>query len=78
MSYERAFSVPAAAKLVGVASSTLYRWIDAGRVTVYTAPGGSMQVRESTVDRLREELRAYREGNVSPSKTVVDNEDYSP
>lgn len=48
------FSVSVAASLLGVAVSTLYRWIHRGTVEVDHTPGGQLLVPASEIDRLRD------------------------
>ena len=49
----RLYSVATAASMIGVAVSTLYRWVHLGSVHVERAPGGQLLVPASEIERLR-------------------------
>lgn len=48
------YTVTDAASMLGVAASTMYRWIHRGTVAVLQSPGGQLLVPASEIDRLRD------------------------
>lgn len=55
-------SLGPAARFIGVDPDTLRRWADAGRVDVYTTPGGHRRFERRALER----VRATRHGHVLP------------
>ena len=51
-------SLGPAARLVGVDPDTLRRWADAGRINVFTTPGGHRRFERHALERVRETRRA--------------------
>lgn len=50
---DKLLTVSEAAKVVGIAKNTLYRWINKNQVQVVLMPQGDIKVRQSTAERLR-------------------------
>lgn len=57
------FTVRDAARQIGVAHTTLYRWIDKGSVKVRESMGDVKLVPEAEVQRLQEEVQVLKEAN---------------
>lgn len=59
----RHFTVRDAAIQIGVAHTTLYRWIDKGSVTIRESAGDVKLVPEAEVQRLQEDVRILKDAN---------------
>ncbi|MFI8773868.1 helix-turn-helix domain-containing protein [Gordonia sp. NPDC062954] len=50
----RHHSIPEAARMLGVAESTLYRWVKLGTAEASTTPGGRLCLSDAELARLRD------------------------
>jgi excisionase family DNA binding protein len=66
-------SLTAASKLLGVHSSTLRRWADAGAVPVYITPGGHRRFARQDIDALaaRQPLSSQALGSVWAARAIA-------
>ena len=57
---EEKMTVPEGAEYLGVAASTLYRWIDRHALEATTTPGGRIEVRKADLDALATRMATMR------------------
>lgn len=61
--YEKHWVVKDAAKQIGISPSTLYRWIDKGRVKTRTSPGGAHLISNTEMERVKGEVEVTKSAN---------------
>lgn len=55
--------VKQAASMIGISHSTLYRWIDKGKVDVFITTSGVKLISKSVLDRLTHEVKIIKRAN---------------